>query len=245
MNLTGKTILITGATAGIGYETLKQLAAAGASSIALGRSSPRLAALEGAPGVGATYACDLADIDAVRSTARAIAQAHPDIDVLINNAGMQQDLLFDDPENTVDGIVREVTVNFTSPMVLVRELLENLRARPEAAIVNVTSGLALVPKTRSAVYCGTKGGLRLFSRALRNQLTGTTLRVCEVLPPLVDTAMTAGRGKGKIPPSAVAEAIVGALRSDRAEVFVGKARMLYWLDRLVPGIAAGIMRKAG
>ncbi len=245
MNLTGKTVLITGATAGIGRETLNQLIAAGCNAVVLGRQSPRLAALEDLPGVRAVYACDLADVDAVQAVARTIAREQPDIDVLINNAGMQNDVKFDDPASTTDAIVREVNTNLVAPMVLVRELQASLSKRPEAVIVNVTSGLALVPKTRSAVYCGTKGGLRLFSRALRNQLDGTGLRVCEVLPPLVDTAMTEGRGTGKIAPAAVAQDIVNALRSGRDEVFVGKARLLYWLDRLAPGIAAAIMRKAG
>ncbi len=247
MNLSGKTALLTGATAGIGHETLKALTAKGCAMIVLGRESERLVALENQPGIKTVYRCDLENLNEVETVVRKIAEAHPDIDVLINNAGIQQEMLFDDLSSTNTAIATEVAVNFIAPLYLIRGLLPNLRARPQAAIVNVTSSLALVPKTKSAVYCGTKGGLRIFSKSLRNQLADTNVTVCEILPFLVDTAMTEGRGsdKIKIAPSVVADSIVNALERDSEEVYVDKAKLLYWLDRILPGLAGRVMKRAG
>lgn len=127
MNLSGKTVLLTGATAGIGHETLKALVAKGCELIVLGRESERLVALENQPGVKAVYRCDLADLDEVEKVAQRVAEEHQDIDVLINNAGIQQELLFDDEGSTNASITAEVAINFTAPIYLVRGLLPNLR----------------------------------------------------------------------------------------------------------------------
>ena len=109
----------------------------------------------------------------------------------------------------------------------------------------VTTGLALVPKTSSAVYCGTKGGWRLFTKALQNQLEETSIRTIDILPPVVDTPMTAGRGKNKMSSKKVAHEIVRALKGGRDEVFVGKTKLLHWVSRLSPGMARRIMKRLG
>src|SRR5690606_29444679 len=118
---------------------------------------------------------------------------------------------FDDDASTPQAISEELNTNFLAPILLIRVLLPILAKQAQAAIVNITTGLALVPKTSSAVYCGTKGGLRIFTKALQNQCEGTSIRVIEILPPVVDTAMTAGRGKNKMSPDKVAKEIVNAL----------------------------------
>lgn len=170
---------------------------------------------------------------------------HPDIQILINNAGIQNNILFDDEHSTSKAIEKEVHINCLAPLLLTRILLPMLRSQVEASIVNITSGLALVPKTNSAVYCGSKGGLRTFTQSLRNQLANSSIRVIEILPPVVETDMTAGRGKNKLPPARVATDIVKAIKRGSNEVYVSKTKILYWLARISPYIAHQIMKKTG
>ena len=115
------------------------------------------------------------------------------IDVLINNAGMGANHDFrlapPDPENDE----RTLWLNLHAPIRLIVRLMPVLRTRPEAMIVNVTSGLAIAPNAGAPVYCATKAALRSYTMALRGQLKGTGVHVLEALPPMVDTQMTAGR----------------------------------------------------
>jgi uncharacterized oxidoreductase len=123
-------------------------------------------------------------------------------------------------------------------------LLPLLARQPSAAILNITSGLALAPKKSSPVYCATKAGLRSFTRALRYQCEDALphVHVVEALPPLVDTAMTHGRGRGKISPEACAAEIVAGLKAGRREIHVGKAKLLRAVIRLSPALGYRIMR---
>ncbi len=93
------------------------------------------------------------------------------------------------------------------------------------------------------MYCATKSGLRAFTRALRWQLESTSVRVVEVLPPLVDTAMTRGRGRSKMTAAAVATQVVRGLQGSSTEIHLGKSRLLRWLVWLAPRVAAAITRR--
>lgn len=133
-------------------------------------------------------------------------------------------------------------MNFLAPVLLCRAFLPHLLQREEAAIINVTSGLALVPKQTAAMYCASKAALHSFSKTLRWQLEGTRVKVFEVLPPLVDTAMTAGRGRAKISPDRLSEEFwLGWLR-DRFEMRIGLVKLFGFLHRLVPPIVERLVR---
>jgi short-subunit dehydrogenase involved in D-alanine esterification of teichoic acids len=156
---------------------------------------------------------------------------------------MQQNNLFQDDEVTPASIKEEITLNLTSPILITKVLLPTLQAQVEAAIVNLTSGLALVPKLNAAVYCGTKGGLHIFTQGLRNQFANSSVRIIEVLPPVVDTPMTANRGGEKLSPQVVANSIVDALKQRSYEVLVGKIKLLALINRIAPSLARKIMNK--
>lgn len=153
---------------------------------------------------------------------------------------------FDEDASTPQSIEDELNTNLLAPLLLlIRVLMPTLAKQTQAAIVNVTTGLAIVPKTSSAVYCGSKGGLRMFTKTLQNQFEGTAIRIIEVLPPVVDTPMTAGRGRNKISPDAVANDIVKAIKGNRNEILVGKTKLLYWVSRISPSMARRIMKRLG
>lgn len=237
------TTIVTGATSGIGWELARQLADAGVRVIAVGRNAEALRALATFSDRLTTHAVDLDAIDGLPAWGKRIVAEHPDLGCVIHNAGMQADLRFDDPRADAAGIRQEVDVNLVAPLVLTHALLGHLKSRPQALIVNVTSGLAFAPKRTAAVYSATKAGLHLFTRALRVQLAGSGVRVIEAVMPLVDTPMTAGRGSGKLPPAQAARELIEGLRCGRTDILIGKARWLPLLRRWAPGVLERVLQR--
>jgi short-subunit dehydrogenase involved in D-alanine esterification of teichoic acids len=171
-----------------------------------------------------------------------VKHQHPDLNVLINNAAIQYNYNFLEEGDIADRVEYEIHLNLTVPVKLCALLLPVLRLQPEAAVVNVSSGLALVPKKSAPVYCGTKAGLHLFTKALRYQLEGSPVKVFEIIPPVVDTPMTAGRGRGKISPEQLVEEFMRAFAKNQFEVNIGKVKLLRLINRLLPSLADRIMK---
>ncbi len=113
-------------------------------------------------------------------------------------------------------------------------------------IVNVSSGLAVSPKTSAPVYCATKAALGSLTRTTRYRMEdgGLPIGVMHVVLPLVDTPMTTGRGTGKMTPEAVAEVIAEGISKDRKEVWIGRASILRLLTALVPTLAVKLLRNS-
>lgn len=237
--------IVTGASSGLGFELARRLAGEGRGVVAIGRDPARLAEVSALSRNIETMQFDLArtgDIDAL--TDRLIASGR-DIAGVINNAAVQHDLRLDATSYGAATIGEEIAINLTAPIVLTRALLPVLRRQRQATIVNISSALGFVPKSTAAVYSASKAGLHLFSEALRAQLRETSVRVIEVVPPLIDTRMAAGRGTGKMTPAQAAEAIVAAIeRGANGAIFLGKARALPMLLRAAPGLAARMMLRS-
>ena len=141
-------------------------------------------------------------------------------------------------------IRREIAVNFAAPCELVALFLPALLAAHHPFVLNVNSGLALVPKPGSAVYCATKAALDAFSRSLRMQLEGTPVRVLQAFLPLVDTPMTQERGGGKRVARSVAIDILDGVESEILDHDIDKVSMLRLLARLSPRLAQRVMRRS-
>ncbi len=236
MKLDGKVALVTGGTDGIGRALARAMKVEGASVMICGRDPGRLG---GARTEGfATIAADLAT-ETGRDAIVNMVRERP-IDILVNNAGMGADFDIAKPIDLA-AVDRCIALNLTAPIHLVATLIDGLRTRPEAMIVNVTSGLAIAPSKKAPVYCATKAGLRSFTMALRAQLTGTTVHVMEVLPPVVDTQMTADNPHRKLSPEACAAQIVAAMKANRVEANVGMTRLLSTAHNLSPAIARRVM----
>jgi uncharacterized oxidoreductase len=243
MDIQNKHIVITGGASGLGFELLRQLITDNMISV-IGRPSAGLTALrDNFPDI-AIYEADLGDLGAVERAADALVKTDQLIDVLINNAAVQYTPRFIDADFRYETIRREIDINFTSICALVHLLLPNLMGSHPALIVNINSGLALAPKTDSAIYCATKGALNIFSQSLAYQLESTNVEVKQVFLPLVDTAMTAGRGSGKLPPERVANDIIRGMSSSRANIDISKVKVLRVLQRIAPSLAARIMKAA-
>lgn len=233
MELDGKTILLTGGTNGIGRELALQLKAKGAHVITTGRNPERVAATR-----DAGFEVIEADLsDAVGTDALIAALDGRAIDVLINNAGQLVDHDFRKAAPDADASDVAIYANLNAPIRLIVGLMETLRSRPEAAIVNVTSGLAIAPAARTPVYCATKAGLRFYTLALRAQLKGTNVHVIEALPPVVDTQMNDGTEAKKMPPAECARQILVAIEKNAPEANIGLTKALRVVEGIHPSLA--------
>ncbi|CAN7491345.1 SDR family NAD(P)-dependent oxidoreductase [Phenylobacterium sp. LjRoot164] len=248
MQLRDRTILVTGGARGIGLALTRRFLAEGAVVIAAGRDGERLARLHAQhPRRVTAWPVDLSDPQQTDAFVRDLPRRHPELSVVVNNAGAQTltDFLADDVETLRPALRREISLNLDAVVAISTGLLEHLRRQPSAAIVNVTSGLALAPKTSSPVYCATKAAVRSFTKALRYQCEdgAPNVQVIEAVMALVDTDMTAGRGQGKITPTEAADEVVDAILAGRREVYVDRAKLLPILMRVAPGLGERIMRR--
>ncbi|MEI4507724.1 SDR family NAD(P)-dependent oxidoreductase [Sphingopyxis sp. CCNWLW253] len=236
MELRGKLALVTGGSDGIGREIALQLQGAGADVIVTGRSAGKLQAMA-ALGFG-TIASDLstsAGVDAVVS-----GVAGKPLALLVNNAGVGSEYELDDAAS-LENAAHCIRTNLDAPIALCTRLLPVLRAQPEAAIVNVTSGLAIAPRAGGSVYCATKAGLRSYTQAIRYLLKDSNVRVIEALPPVVETNMTAGRAGKKMSAHDCAAEIVRGIRTGKSEVNAGMVKMLQFVHSVSPALARRIM----
>ncbi len=247
MQLDGVTALVTGGTAGIGREIALQLAKKGARVLIAGRNR------EAGEAVMAEASGEVRFIEADLGTgagqaaliARVTAEA-PDLALLVNNAGIQVNMPSEGigDAGLMDAFRAEIELNLTAPIALSFGLMPLLARRNRAAIVNISSGLALSPKRTAPVYCATKSGLGTFSRALRYRCedAAPALAVQDVLMAFVDTAMTAGRGRNKMPAAEAARQVIAGIERGSPQIFVGKARLLALIARLSPALAYRILR---
>jgi short-subunit dehydrogenase len=212
--------LVTGASSGIGRASAELLARQGAWVIALGRDRQALDRVAAATG-GRAIQADLSKPDDVD---RAAAEAGP-VDVLVNNAGEGWFGSFADMDpNRAEELIR---TNLLGPVRLTRALLPGMLERGRGAIVNVASIAGHVGVRHEAVYAATKAGLIAFSESLRQELTGTPVRVSVVSPGVVDTAFFERQGQPYhrrwprlISSDRVAAAVVRAIRTGKPEVYV-------------------------
>ena len=192
MQQSGNTILVTGGATGIGRGLAQALSAAGNTVIIVGRRADALkAAADTLPGVE-TRTLDVGDAGSIAAFAKGIAKDFPSLNVLVNNAGimLMEDFAADAPDLSVGEAT--IATNLLGPMRLIAALLPHLRKQPNAAILNVTSGLAYVPRADAPTYSASKAALRSFTESLRHQLRKTTVQVIEIAPPLVATGLTPG-----------------------------------------------------
>ena len=228
MQIAGKTALVTGGTDGIGLQIAQQLRDKGATVIVAGRRAA------GADAV----AVDLTTAEGCEALVKALGDRP--VDILINNAGMSGNF---GPGEPLDLSLTDkaIFLNLNAPIHLIGLMLDGLKARPEACIVNVTSGLAIAPRAGGPLYCATKAGLRSFTQALRHNLKGSNVHVVEALPPVVETAMTAARTGGKMPASECARQIIAAIEGNKAEANVGIVKLLQLVNSMSPALARAIM----
>lgn len=191
MKTTDNTILITGGTSGIGRALAETWHRAGNKVIVAGRRSSLIDEVVTAnPGMSG-YALDVEDPAAIQDFAVRITTEHPDLNVVVLNAGIMvaEDLKEDEWLEIAE---RTVSTNLLAPMRLTAALLPHLRGADDAAIVTVSSGLAFVPLALTPTYCATKAAIHSWSMSLRHKLKDQGIEVIELAPPAVQTDLMPG-----------------------------------------------------
>ncbi|NJK73560.1 MAG: SDR family NAD(P)-dependent oxidoreductase [Oscillatoriales cyanobacterium RU_3_3] len=238
MKTTHNTVLITGGTSGIGFALAQRFLREGNIVIVTGTNAKKAELVKRQFPAMTIELADMRD----RQSLKKLVDRYPDVNILINNAGIQYNYDFADRTIDIQQIEVELDINLFSPMYLTKLFMPQLLQQPAAAIINVSSGLGIVPKQSAPVYCASKAAIHSFTKTLRWQLEKTSVRVFEIIPPIVDTAMTEGRGRGKIAPEILVEEFWGDFRRDRFEMRIGKTKLLFLLQRLMPSLAERIMR---
>ncbi|MGV3764592.1 MAG: SDR family oxidoreductase [Chitinophagaceae bacterium] len=241
MRISGNKFLITGASDGIGKAMALALADKGNTIIAIGRNRERLEQLSIRHPSIVSFCADLSLQQDIDGLIEFIHTKHADLNVLINNAGIQYNYFWGTEAPGTVQIEEELKVNLSAPLQLCAGLYPLLLKQEESAIVNVSSALAVVPKADAAVYAATKAALRIFSQALR--LQDQKVKVFELVPPLVDTAMTKGRGKGKMQAEELASIFIRLFEKDVFEMNIGKVWLLKLVHQVFPALARRIINR--
>lgn len=242
MNLSDNTVLVTGGGSGIGLALAKAFAMHNSMVVVCGRNTKKLDKAQSDHPAIVGLPCNIADDKDQQRLVEHIANHYPNLNILINNAGIQHNDDFSDTTSHIANIEEEVNTNFLGHVKLTDRLLPILLSHPRSAVVNVTSALAWVPKQSAPIYCATKAAMHSFTKALRYQLEHSPVKVFEIVPALVDTEMTKGRGKRKITPDALAAEALRGIELDKYEVRIEKTKILLALNRFLPWIAERIIR---
>ncbi len=242
MKTTGNTILVTGGTSGIGLEIASQLQALGNTVIVTGRSAAKLDSIRAShPGLHAVQS-DVSDPRSITQLHEHIAREFPSLNILINNAGIMRKLNLQDRGADLQDIGREIETNLLGAIRMAKQFLPTLKAQKEAAIVNVSSGLAFVPYPISPIYSAAKAGLHAFTVSLRVQLKNTAVKVIELAPPSTDTALNGAfdpsdlKGVPMLETKQVARQLIKGLAQGKREILPGFSKVFRLGGRLIPGV---------
>ena len=232
MKISGNTILITGGASGIGFGMAAAFVNAGNKVLICGRRQAKLEEARKILPQLHVRQCDVSQKEGCISLYDWIRNQHPDLNILINNAGISR---FIDFRKGAPALFRddgEIATNLAAPVYLSACFIPLLLGKREAAIVNISSGLGFIPMASAPLYCATKAGIHIFSLSLRHQLKDTSIRVFEIMPPIVDTDLgkdsmdSPPRTFKGISPSEFAIEALKALENDEYETASGEARDL-------------------
>lgn len=229
MKISGNTILITGGSMGIGFTLAEKFLNTGNEVIICGRREDKLAEAKSKLPQITTIVCDVSKPEDRESLYNWAICKFPEINILVNNAGIQRRINFKKGIDELRNKDNEVDINLTSTIHLSAYFIPDFLKKKEAAIINISSGLGFVPIALMPVYCATKAAIHSFSISLRHQLKNTAIKVFEIIPPTVDTDLDRGaRGPVNrgINPNEVGIAALKAIENDDFECAIGLAQNL-------------------
>ena len=240
----GRTVLVTGASSGIGEATARKLAAAGAHTLLVARGVDALtelaADIEAEGGIAHVYPSDLTDTKAVDALIKAIKRDHGGVDILVNNAGKSIRRAISRSFDRPHDFERTMALNYFAPLRLILGFLPGMRERGEGHVVNVSSMGVQAHAPRFAAYVSSKAALDTFTRVLAAEVEDKGVTCTTVHMPLVRTPMLAPGGVYDRVPAMSAEnaadLVCEGIRSRRARVEVPFMYAVEVADTLVPGV---------
>lgn len=191
----GKTIIVTGASSGIGLTVSKYLAQAGAHVLLLARTKDKLdevkAEIEAEGGKASVFPCDLNDMESIDAVSKEILASVDHIDILINNAGRSIRRAVHESVDRFHDFERTMQLNYFGAVRLVLNLLPHMMQRKDGQIINISSIGVLANATRFSAYVASKAALDAFSRCLSAEVHSHKIAITSIYMPLVRTPMIA------------------------------------------------------
>ncbi|MCC9158594.1 SDR family NAD(P)-dependent oxidoreductase [Streptomyces parvulus] len=230
MDISGNTVFIPGSTSGIGLALALELHARGNKVIVGGRRAELLARIASEhPGID-TVRIDTGDAGSIAAAAAQVLADHSDLNVLVTMAGIMRTEDWHDPATFLATAEATVTTNVLGPIRLVAAFVEHLRTRPDATIMTVSSGLAFTPLKATPSYNASKAAIHMLSESVRLQLADTSVKVVELVPPSVRTALLPGQEDNEhaMPLDEFVTEAVGLIESrpDAKEIQVERVKFL-------------------
>ena len=230
MNISGNTIFIPGSTSGIGLSLAIALHERGNTVIIGGRRTELLDEIAARhPGID-TVQIDTADPASITAAAKEVLAKHPDLNVLVTMAGIMRIEDWQRPDSFLASAEAVVTTNVLGPIRLIAAFIEHLTAQPDATIVTVSSGLAFTPLRVTPSYNASKAAIHMLSESLRLQYAGTGVKVMELQPPSVRTALLPGQEESEfgMPLQEFTDEVIELLESqpDAREIQVERVKFL-------------------
>ena len=228
MQTSGNTILITGGGTGIGLALAEHFVRLENTVIVCGRRGDALEAAKRRIPELTIRECDLKKPLARGSLVNWVTKKFPNLNILVNNAGIQRAVDLTVGDRDLGEADAEIATNLIAPIHLTAMLAPHLARQKTAAIVNISSGLAFTPIATVPVYCATKAAIHSLSLSLRHQLRNTSVRVFEIIPPVVPTDLQQNRPRPPVDentlmPEGVAKGTLDAIASNTYEVALGRA----------------------
>ena len=236
MRLSGRTILITGGSAGIGLAFALRFLELGNDVIVTGRRQAVLDEVKSRHPKIHTIQSDIADPVQIAALAARVKVEFPKLDVLMNNAGVGSAMNLKAPAGDLAALMHEVDINLGGVIRMTSALIDILTAN-RGTIINVSSGLAFVPLPSNAIYSATKAAVHSYTQSLRFQLEESGVEVIELMPPAVRTDLTDEFAEHDISMISTEELVklsLAALRSGKVEIRPGQSRQLAFMRRLAP-----------
>src|SRR6185436_6889232 len=236
MKLTGRTILVTGGSAGIGLAFALKFLELGNQVIVTGRRQSALDDLKRSHPKLQTIKSDVAEPEQIAALARRMKAEYPELDVRMNNAGIMLHKNLRAPAPDLDGLMTEMNVNVGGVIRTTSALIDILTAN-KGTVINVSSALAFVPVPAMPIYSATKAAVHSYTQSLRFQLEDSGVEVIELMPPAVQTNMTSEfdeAGISTITTDELVKQAIAALRAGKQEIRPGQSNLLALMRRLAP-----------
>ena len=193
MKISGNTVFIPGATSGIGLALAHALADRGNTVIVGGRRADLLEKIAADRPEFGTVQIDTTDPASIRAAAADVLARYPGLDTVIAMAGIMRIEDWHHPEGFLKSAEGVVSTNVLGPIRLLAAFIEHLQARPSAAVITVSSGLAFAPLKATPSYNASKAAIHMLTESIRLQLADTNIEFKELIPPSVATDLLPGQ----------------------------------------------------
>jgi uncharacterized oxidoreductase len=246
MKLTGRTVLITGGSAGIGLAFARKFVELGNEVIVTGRRQTVLDDVKAKYPKLHIIQSDVSEPAQITALATRVKAEFPRLDVLMNNAGIMLFKNLKSPAADLAGLSAELNINVGGVVSMTSAFIDILTIN-QGTLINVSSGLAFVPLPPAPIYCATKAAIHSYTQSLRFQLEETGVEVIELMPPAVKTDLTAELSEGGASLMTTDELVkqsFASLKAGALEIRPGQSRTLAWMRRIAPDLINAQLWKA-